>query len=282
MAVAEEENVTRAAARLHVAQPALSRQIRDLEEELGVALFERRARAIRLTDTGRLFLEECRKVLWQVEQAVTAVRDHAEGQRGEIHIGYAPSLTTGILPRALRLFYEACPKVQVQLHDLSTEGMLKRLRAGELQAALTVRPSRAGLEGLHFREVAQWRLGVAMSPADPLCRRKRLTPAAFAGQPYVAYSRADYPEYHQVLKRIFRAVHPAPRLVAEFDGSTSLIAAVEAGAGFALVQEHISSLAGDRLLLRPLESAAAVICFGVAWRKDDGSETTHRFVEAVR
>src|SRR5690242_10594314 len=98
VAVAEEENVSRAALRLHVSQPGLSRQIRDLEEELRLSLFERDAKSLRLTETGRVFLEEARAVLRRVDDAVRAARAVASG--GELHVGYAPSLTARILPGA--------------------------------------------------------------------------------------------------------------------------------------------------------------------------------------
>src|SRR6266481_8230343 len=104
VAVAEEQNVTRAAARLHVSQPPLSRQIRDLEDELGIALFEHGAKAVRLTEAGRVFLNEARAVLQRVDEAVQTIKAVASGQRGEIHVGYAPSLTVEVLPRTLRFF----------------------------------------------------------------------------------------------------------------------------------------------------------------------------------
>ena len=120
VAVAEAENVTRAATRLHVSQPALSRQIHDLEDEIGFQLFERSAKALRLTAAGKTFLTEARAVLQHAEDAVKKARAAAGGTQGEIHVGYAPSLTVQILPTALRKFQEKFPNARVALHDLST------------------------------------------------------------------------------------------------------------------------------------------------------------------
>lgn len=127
VAVAETENVSRAALTLRVSQPALSRQIRDLEEELGFLLLARGAKSVRLTDAGRLFLTESRAVLRRAEEAVKAARDIATGGSGEIHIGYAPTLTARILPPTLRAFQAATSGVRVKLHDLSTEEMLSQI-----------------------------------------------------------------------------------------------------------------------------------------------------------
>src|SRR5687768_10104497 len=134
--VAEEENVSRAALKLHVSQPALSRQIRDLEDELGFSLLERSAKSVRLTEAGRSFLTEARAVLRRAEEAVGAARSIASG--GELHVGYAPSLTARILPQTLRAFQAELPKVRVRLHDFSTEEMLAGLREGKLQLAFVV------------------------------------------------------------------------------------------------------------------------------------------------
>ena len=151
VAVAEAENVSRAALKLHVSQPALSRQIRDLEEELGFLLLERGAKSVRLTEAGKTFQGEARAVLQRVEEAVKTARAVATGGRGELHVGYAPSLTVRILPPALRAFQAGLPNVRVLLHDLSTEEMLARLRDGALQIAFLVRPTPRHVARAAFR-----------------------------------------------------------------------------------------------------------------------------------
>src|SRR5437764_1621204 len=107
VAVAEEENVSRAALKLHVSQPGLSRQIRDLEDELGFLLLRRSAKSVRLTEAGRVFLKEARAVIQRAADGVEAARAVATGGGGEIHVGYAPSLTARILPPTLRAFQAA-------------------------------------------------------------------------------------------------------------------------------------------------------------------------------
>src|SRR5208282_4802249 len=102
--VGQEENVSRAALKLHVSQPALSRQVRDLEDELGFLLLTRSAKSVRLTGAGRAFLTEARAVLLRAEEAVKTARAIATGARGELHVGYAPSLTARFLPQTLRAF----------------------------------------------------------------------------------------------------------------------------------------------------------------------------------
>jgi len=279
--VAEEENVTRAAARLHVAQPSLSRQIRDMEDELAVPLFDHASRTVRLNEAGRHFLTEAREVVARFELAIRSVRDFADGQEGELHVGYAPSLTTKILPQALREFQLERPRKRVRLHDLSTEEMLAGLRDRSLNAALLVKPSNPSLDGLVFSEIIRYRPCVAMPLSHPLSTGTEVGVEALADEPFVAYSRSDYPEHHVWFEQIFRGAK-SPRIHAEYDSSTSLIASIESGCGLAMVQEGFESLSGARLAIRVVQGAGeAAFSFGVACRKDDASNATRKFVAAA-
>jgi DNA-binding transcriptional LysR family regulator len=281
VAVAEAENVTRAAARLRVAQPAISRQIRDLEEELGLALFERSAKAVRLTDAGRTFLEEARAVLQRADEAVQTVRAIAGGVRGELHVGYAPSLTVQILPRALRKFQAELPGVRVSLHDLSTGEMLAGLRENRLHLALTVAPAGDELRGLRFTELARYAMCVAVAPGHNFARSRSLSVEKIAGEPLIAYSRADYPEYHAGLAEMFGRIGREPTIAEEHDSVTSLIAAVEAGRGIALVADCMACLAGPRLKILPLTPAPAPIVVGAVCRSASDSSVARRFIAAA-
>jgi DNA-binding transcriptional LysR family regulator len=135
VAVAEEQNVSRAANRLHVSQPPLSRQIRDLETEMGIALFERSAKAIRLTEAGQIFHSEARAALQRVDDAVAFTKAVAHRKRHQVRVGHSASATIKILFRALRAFQRTNPHVKVELRVMSTEDMLRALRS-EWSAAL--------------------------------------------------------------------------------------------------------------------------------------------------
>ncbi|PYJ61983.1 MAG: LysR family transcriptional regulator [Verrucomicrobia bacterium] len=280
--VAEEENVSRAALKLHVSQPALSRQIRDLEEELGFLLLERSAKSVRLTEAGRAFLTEARAVLQRAEDAVKAARAIATGGRGELHVGYAPSLTARILPPTLRAFQAELPNVRVRLHDLSTEEMLAGLREGKLQIAFVVRLTPALLRGLRFEELARESICLAVAPKHPLAGRRTVTLAEVAREPLVTYSRKDYPDAHENLAAMFAAIKSKPRIAEEHDSVSSLIAAVEAGNGVAIAPQSLTCTAGPRLKLIPFSPAPAPLIIGAAWSKDGLTAAAERFLKCAK
>ena len=280
VAVAEEENITRAATRLHVSQPPLSRQIRDLEDELGIPLFTRSAKAVKLTVSGRVFLDEARAVLARADAAVRKLKAAASGIRGELHVGYAPSLTVELLPLALQGFQRECPAVRVNLHDLSTAELLTGLAAQKLDVALMIQPCEQDLRGLRFEVLRTFAMRVAVARQHPLARKRQIRPADLAGERLIAYTRADYPEYHEVLERLFHKLRL--HVTEEHDSATSLIAAVEAGRGLALVPESFACFAGPRVTLRPLTPAPAPLEVGVAHLAGKLTPQVTRFLAILR
>src|SRR3954452_9826055 len=149
VAVAEALNFTKAAALLRVAQPALSRRVQDLEEEIGVDLLKRSPRGVVLTAEGKVFLERTRQILKLADESVEKVRALARGAYGELHVGYAPSPTVEILPPALAAFQKAVPRVKLLLHDLSSDELIAGLQNGTLELAIMVEPTgeqTAGIE----------------------------------------------------------------------------------------------------------------------------------------
>jgi DNA-binding transcriptional LysR family regulator len=281
VAVAEEENVSKAALKLHVSQPGISRQIRDLEDEIGFPLFERSAKSVRLTAAGKVFLTGAREVLKQTEAVVKKARAAAGGATGEINVGYAPSLTVQILPQVLRAFQDQFPQVRVALHDLSSEEMLGQLGTKKLQVALTVRPMGKVMRGLSFLELARYATLVAVAPSHPLAKLKAITLQQAATEPLIGLSRKDYPEYHVEMKRLFLDVGRKPNFAEEHEGGTSIVAAVEAGRGIALVPSSLACIVGTRVKLLPLKPALPPIPVGAVWLKENDSELVKRFIAAA-
>lgn len=282
IAVAREENVSRAAQTLHLSQPALSRQIQDLEEELGFLLLERTAKSVRLTAAGKVFLSEAQEVMLRVEQAVKAARAVAGDEAGELHVGYAPSPTVRLLPAALRLFQTRFPRMRVRLHDMNTEEMLSGVQKGTLPLAFLVRPTPSMLRGLHFEEVTSDLIRLAVPPKHPFARLASVSIEKAAREPFVVYNSRDYPEYLEMWNQLFDSAGRKPRIVEEQDSGTSMIAAIEAGSGLALMPQSLGCVAGPRLVLVPLTPAPPALSIGALWLQDKLSGPARNFLECAR
>jgi DNA-binding transcriptional LysR family regulator len=284
VAVAETQNVLRAATqKLHVSQPAVSRQIRDLEEELGVQLFERTGKAVNLTDAGRLFLKEARAVLERTDEAVANVRGFAQEGETELHVGYSPLPGAQVVPAALRAFQQAMPNVRVKLHDWSNEKIVAGVRDGRLQLAFCVPPLRRGaFRDLRFEELIRERVRVAVPPNHRLAQRRSVSLADAAREPFIGLTREDSPHYYAYLAAVFAPVKNKPRVVEEHDSMLGVISAIEAGTGVGLAVESIGYSFGNRVKLLRLTPEPKPISFGIAARKGRLTPATEKFWQCAK
>jgi DNA-binding transcriptional LysR family regulator len=282
-AVAELRNVTKAARRLHVAQPALSRQIQDLEAELGLKLLERSTRGIKLTEVGKFFAGEAGAVLARVDEALKAVRALARGEMGELRVGYAPSPTTEILPRALAAFQKAAPGVRVTLLDLASDDLESALLDERVHVSVMVKPGSRPQPGILFEEIVRYSLRVAVARQHRFARMTKVPLRCLLDEPLAAYARTEYTEYHEMLETIFANFDRNPDIAVECDGATSLRAAVESGRGVALVPEVFRNLGGLGVRLRPIDPAPPPMIVGCAYTSSSASTVTaQRFLSTVR
>src|SRR5262244_1927721 len=189
LAVGEALNFTRAAKQLRTAQPALSRYMQDLEDELGVDLLRRGPRGVTLTAEGKLFLEEARELLKRADESVEKVRALARGEYGELHIGYSSVPTAEILPPALAAFRKAVPDVKLLLHDLSSEELIVGLHNATLELAIMVQPTAEQTAGIEFELLRTYPWCVALSAAHPFARLKSISLEKLAAQPLVVLRR---------------------------------------------------------------------------------------------
>jgi DNA-binding transcriptional LysR family regulator len=282
VAVAEAENVLRAATqKLHVSQPAVSRQIRDLEGELGVQLFERTGKAINLTDAGRVFLREARAVLERTDEAVKNVRAFVLTDETELQVGYSLALRAQLVSPALHAFQQAMPRVHVKLHDWTGERIFTSLRDGRLQLAFTVRPSKRGAaRDLRFEELLRERVRLAVPPNHPFAQRRSVSLVDAARESFIGLTREDFPDYHAYLAAVFAPVKDKPRVIEEHDSMTSVISAIEAGTGVGVAVPGLSF--GSQVKLVRLTPEPKPFSFGIVTRKGKLSPATEKFWQCAK
>jgi DNA-binding transcriptional LysR family regulator len=278
VAVAEELNFSRAAERLNVSQPPLSRQIRDLEDELDVQLFERTHQEVKLTTVGRALLIRARELLRDAE----LLRTRAHQMEGEVYeelqLGYAPSPTAAIIAQILSRYHEMTPGSAVTLHDLSLSEILTGIKAKKLHAGLTLRPRPGEMRGVEFVPLQRYSVGIVCAKSCPLANLSVIRPSAVPADNLVGYRSTEFPEYHQWVARVLGTSKTRVVINQECDGVLSLIAAVESGQAPAVVAEFITGIAGDRLRYIPFVSKPSFMEVGLVYRKGETAEHVKKLI----
>lgn len=272
VAVAETGNISRAAQKIFLTQPALSRQIKSLEHEIGQCLLVRKAHSIHLTPAGEAMLHEARDLLQQADQVIERVRASAAG--GRLRIGYAPSLASGFLSPAVANYTQVHAGTKVELLDLSTGEMLAGLEANKLDVVVTVGRDNS-VRGLKWVPLlsSPWRLAVNFN--HPLARQQRVKPGAVAREPLLGYAKHDYPEYWEAVTSWLQDHGVRARIAGEYNGIESLLAAVESGLGVALVPARMANLFPTRVRMKTLIDAPKPLNIAAGYRSV-GRQATRR------
>ncbi len=279
VAVAEELHFGHAAERLNMTQPPVSRQVRLLEQSLGVALLERTSRSVKLTPAGRAFLPEARHTLGLAEGAGLAARRVARGEAGSIALGCTAAASYGLLPRLVAFAVSALPGIDLVLKELVTAEQLEALAAGRLDIGL-VRPPfdrrRLGHAGI-LRE----RLLLAVPRGHRLEGRAEARVADIDGEALVMWSPVEARYFHDLVTGLCAAAGAVPRHVQFITQTHTMLALVSAGLGLAVVPEAARAMHFEGVTLQPLKAEGAVAMLHMVWRPDSSNPALATFRDAV-
>jgi DNA-binding transcriptional LysR family regulator len=282
--LAEELHFGRAAERLMVAQPALSQQIKQLENELGVRLLERNRRRVTLTDAGRTFLKDAKDILARSEAAIRAAQWTRRGQVGSLVVGFNSGALADLLPATVRAFRRRFNRVQVVLREMTTPEQAIALRERRIDLGFLCPPVPPSDERLlHIESLLREPLVLALPRRHPLVRRRRVPLADLADEDFVMCR--DDVGYCAQVRDICRAAGFEPRIAQAADEGETAMALVEAGVGVSLMPAWWRrKLRRPGVIIRELDDAteAATVEMAMAWRKDTPSLPLQNFIETAR
>ena len=279
VAVAEERHFGRAARRLHIVQPALSKQISALERELGVRLFSRTKRSVAFTPAGVAFYSEAREVLDRVDRATEVTKLTAAGAMGRLDIGFASPVIWSFLQPILRRQREAFPGVRLHLHELHSSPQMRLLREGKLNAGFVVRAEGPD-ELLEFKPV--WHEGIVVALPDDhrLARAERIDLAELADERFILVSRTTAPGFFDHCIELCLSHGFSPAVVEEGNTPAALYGMVAAGLGVSLGPESASKVPFHGVAFRQV-TREPVVEFAVVYRRDDASQALAAFLNTV-
>ena len=274
--LAEQLHFGRAATRLHISQPALSKRIRSLEDKVGGPLLVRNRRGVALTSAGTMFYKEARRIIRDVEVAFEAVRGATCGELGKLRLGVGMSTVHSLVPRALLKFRESSPGVEIEIADMSTPSQIEALIAGRLDVGFVRLPVKHPL--LTVQKVLTERLTIATSD-------KFTGPVTMQGiqeQPFILIDRGVSATYHDHCISLCDRSGFTPRIVYEPNDMFTILNLVSAGIGVSLVPRAARAMHVSGVKFAPVHRSYAEWDIGMAWNKKLESEIIRKFAEACR
>lgn len=279
--VAEEKNIGRAALRLHISQPPLTRQIQQLEEQIGVQLFRRTNRGVELTDAGRVLYDDARNILGMTERAVERSSKAAQGLLGRVDVAIFGSGIFGAIPRLMRTFREAHPDVSIYLHNMVKEEQIDALRHRRITLAFNrlMRP----VEGLVSEALLRESLFVAMPSDNPLATKASVAMQDLEAVPLVLYPTGARPSFIDLVHEMCRACDFVPTVTQEVGDVIHAVGLVATGFGVTVVPESATALALPGIVYKPLKQARhATVDLCCIYREDDDSPILQSLLASMR
>jgi len=283
VSVGEEQHFGRAAARLHLAQPALSRQIQDLEREMGFLLFDRLPRGVRLSAAGKLFLSDARRILQDVDEAKRRAERIALGKAGTLRIGIALALSWhGMVVESFREFRRRQPDAELVLHHLLSIHQVEAVLSGRLDAGFAAAITPWNKDLAHW-EFAQDRILLAVPKGHPLAKRGRIRLRDLRDMPFIWFQRSANPTFDdQLMHECARGGLSAPHIVQEATDRDTLLSLVQHRIGIAWMTESIRWHCPRDILLLPVVDMNVRLPFNLIWKKDNSSPLLQKFVTQVQ
>jgi DNA-binding transcriptional LysR family regulator len=284
VAVAEELNFTRAAEKLRLAQPSLTRQIRNLEAELGVRLLDRGGNQVSLTEEGRSFLVDARRLVALSLESVKAVQRFSRGESGQLNLGYLFKFNFDLLPTTLATFYQTCPEIAVNLFDMSPAEQLRALEARKIDLGFVgLRPPAAhkNTAALAWECVAHHKVVVVLPANHPLAKKNKIKITDLKSLFFVAMSEETHPGSRNWLSGLCQQAGFNPRILQDVDLESGLMTFVAEGLGVTLAREQIRNLPHPGVAFRPL-AAAVKADYWIAWHRENRSNALKQYIEVVK
>jgi DNA-binding transcriptional LysR family regulator len=281
MAVAENLNFTKAAAKLHLAQPSLTRQIHNLEEEIGVRLLNRSKSQVALTEEGRSFLVDARRVLVLATESVQAVQRLSRGETGQLNIAYSSNFNFELLPETLGAFRLAFPHIALNLFDMTPAEQFRALEARKIDLGFVGLRPPATTRGLQSASIARHKTVVVLPVKHPLARKRLVNLSELKAMFFVGMSEKTHPGFRDWLCETCQPAGFTPRILQDAELEPALITFVAEGLGVALAREHVKTLPHPGVAIRPLAPPVKTDYY-IAWNRDNDSRALQQYIEIVK
>lgn len=281
VAVAEEMNISRAAARLRVSQPPLSRQIRDLEQEIGAPLFDRRNKHLKLTAAGMQLLPEAKKILLHVTRAARLAKAASTGPAGQITIAFPSPLGGLFLPRIIRSFRNKFSFVDIDLHEMLPRQQIEALLDHHIDLGFLAKTELESTNDLDFHHLMDVQLRLALTPGHPLTKLRRIPLHKLKEEKFIMFKRSSAPATHDFILQACRSGGLEANIVKQSDRGQSILNLVASGIGVAIVPEHFQRYRTE-LVLRQSTPSLPKLSLCMAWRQNDRSPVLQSLCAMVR